>query len=473
MATTDNFSDYLTALGNSFRYATGTELPINAQDMLTLPISLGESYKDLISVIEGNFEGKNIDVPMGVTKIKSSCYNASKITNVGTITIPEGVTHLGNGSFGYLKYEKLYLPSTIVRIENSFSYNSNDDSGEVYSKMNIYDWAKIDMQLDGGNPVGVKNYVKDFYFYNNTTHQYEKLEEVNLTEEIEEIRSLTFARFNVKKIIINESTKLKTYEGGASKTVEEIFLPSTLQNFYIGFSNLEALKKFEYGGEYKGLFDININVSNASFFNTTLEDKLYCNGKKIDMTTNINVPEGVTILKKYCLANWPSLTDTIILPSTLESIENYALHSYTSKDGTLIFNSTIPPTISSSSYFITTNNVKRMFVPKGCGDVYKNATNYTKFASIIYEKIDIALNIDNSLLNNENILYSVDGGEKQQFISANLSLQNKGTLTIYNTSSDTIKLGSTNGGSEIGTSGPNTTITYKFTADTTIYITKA
>ena len=132
----------------------------------------------------------------------------------------------------------------------------------------------------------------------------------------------------------------------------------------------------------------------------------------------------------------------------------------------------MPPTIVDSTWF-KTNYLNKIVVPKGRLSNYQSATNLSSYASYMIEATTNEINVDSSLINNANILYSVDGGKKQQFTNANFTLENIGTLTIHNNSTDTINLGTTSGGTDIGTSGSNTAITYTFTNDGAIYITKA
>lgn len=44
---------------------------------------------------------------------------------------------------------------------------------------------------------------------------------------------------------------------------------------------------------------------------------------------------------------------------------------------------TTPPTIDSNIFY--TNKLNKIIVPVGCGDTYKNATNWSKFADYIEE----------------------------------------------------------------------------------------
>jgi hypothetical protein len=219
---------------------------------------------------------------------------------------------------------------------------------------------------------------------------------------------------------------------------------------------------------------LKLTFSNQGIFASP--SKIYLNNELIE---KIVIPTGVISIPSKAFYYYNITFDNIIISETVANIEAMAFYGSTSSWTTpapimttiIRLLGTTPPTIQSNSF--ADSAVIKYIVPASALETYKTATNWSTRASKIYADVNASLNIDSTLLNNENIFYSIDGGEKQQFTSASLSLENIGTLTIHNTSTDTINLGTTNGGTEIGTSGANTTITYTFTADTTIYITKA
>lgn len=122
--------------------------------------------------------------------------------------------------------------------------------------------------------------------------------------------------------------------------------------------------------------------------------------------TSIVIPDSVTVIGNYSLQNCLYLRDVTIgnsvtdigasafqscskllsltIPSSTTYIYYNALHigSSTNK-ATITFLSTTPPTIQ---YNTIGNNVEKIIVPKGCGDVYKSATNFSAKADIIEEE---------------------------------------------------------------------------------------
>lgn len=95
--------------------------------------------------------------------------------------------------------------------------------------------------------------------------------------------------------------------------------------------------------------------------------------------TSVNMPNVVTI-EGHAFMSCGNL-NSLTIPSTCTSIGDQAL------DGNLnrvyIFEGTTPPTITAST-FSSTDNTK-IIVPKGCGEAYKTATNWSSFADKIEE----------------------------------------------------------------------------------------
>ena len=187
---------------------------------------------------------------------------------------------------------------------------------------------------------------------------------------------------------------------------------------------------------------------------------------------SINFPEGLTTIGQEVFKNTYFKNTVIELPSTITSIDRGAFDCNTK--ATYIVKATTPPTIGSDTF--NTSRINKIYVPKSENqtilNAYKTATNWSKFANYIYEPNTITFNIASTLLNNENVLYSIDGGTEQQFTQASFTGENLSTLTVTSNSANVVvKVGTTQGGSEIGTVA-NATTTFTFESDTTIYITQ-
>lgn len=75
---------------------------------------------------------------------------------------------------------------------------------------------------------------------------------------------------------------------------------------------------------------------------------------------------------------------SLTIPSTCTMIGSRALQcGETTNKCTFIFEGTTPPAITTNTIFANLTN--KIIVPKGCGEAYKTATNWSKFANYIEE----------------------------------------------------------------------------------------
>lgn len=74
---------------------------------------------------------------------------------------------------------------------------------------------------------------------------------------------------------------------------------------------------------------------------------------------------------------------TVVLPSTLQSITSRAVFADANNLQYIKVLATIPPTLAGT--FTVVNNTFLIYVPYGCGNAYKTATNWSSYASRIFE----------------------------------------------------------------------------------------
>ena len=98
----------------------------------------------------------------------------------------------------------------------------------------------------------------------------------------------------------------------------------------------------------------------------------------------IIIPDGITQIKQYTFGECYGMS-TLIIPSSVTSIANYAFYRcYSTME--YHFLSTTPPTLAHTDAFYRTTNFCKIYVPVGCGNAYKNATNWSTYASQIQEE---------------------------------------------------------------------------------------
>lgn len=99
--------------------------------------------------------------------------------------------------------------------------------------------------------------------------------------------------------------------------------------------------------------------------------------------TSIEIPNSITSMGNSVFNACSSLTN-VTIPSSVTSIGANALYiGSTSNKATITFLSTTPPSIQSNTFDIT--RLQNIIVPKGYGDIYKAATNWSIFADYIIE----------------------------------------------------------------------------------------
>ena len=104
----------------------------------------------------------------------------------------------------------------------------------------------------------------------------------------------------------------------------------------------------------------------------------YCNKLK-----SVIIGNSVTSIGNSAFYECSSLT-SVTIPNSVTSIKAYALQigSNTTK-ATIRFLGTTPPTITTATF--NKNYLNQIIVPKGYGDTYKSATNWSHFADLIVE----------------------------------------------------------------------------------------
>lgn len=97
---------------------------------------------------------------------------------------------------------------------------------------------------------------------------------------------------------------------------------------------------------------------------------------------SINIPGGITSIKSYTFTDCSSLT-SIIIPANVETI-GYAAFGRCTSLTTIRLYRVEPPSISNTS-FSSTTALESIIVPKGSGEAYKLAPNWSSYSSKIEE----------------------------------------------------------------------------------------
>lgn len=490
--------------------ATGSKIKANEIAEVINEIPSNDELKEIIKkTLEGSTSSLNVGfrpyIPEGTTKIAYNAFlgagssgDSVNATNFFLMPdIPDTVTYIGDSAFeklGYdyasqLEWQRVPLPNhrTKIKFNQNIKINQkafqnaylNVDTLTIPANATIANYC-----FSGAKGIGTLVFEEGF-----TT--------------IRSMQAFSSVKGNyVPNGSMYEVENVNMVFPSSMTVIEPLSIDGTKNNVYLpSLTWLCSVKSGNFSPNYSG-YTKGLTTANAVYFGNVLAPKklviseenigadktIGCGFAGTTYFEEIVIPKNVEILSETFAGSQtiPTITfeegsklkmllnsafvfskkGTLNLPSSLESIGNAVFRS---NSLVIILNSSTPPTCESTSFSSFSGKV---YVPKGSSETYKSATNWSTIASKIFENNNITFNVDSALLNNENALYSIDGGSPQQFTQTTFEGVNLSSFTV--TSKDAklkILVGTTQGGSDIGTVANATTV-FTFTSDTTIYITK-
>lgn len=397
-------------------------------------------------------------------------------TGGNSITIPYGVTKIGYNALWtedstynkYVLYNHYYLPSTITSIAaHSMSFYYDNEKSRIYFGGTLEQWASIPKgQYDNSTYNSTfANSTYTYYLYlneqlvneitlsNQTLSMYSfshiKLNKVHITKEVKQIGIGLFKNSDIQEITFDNECEFETIPFHAFSSIKNL---KTL-----------SLPKFKTMGEAAFISCSALEEVNLKEGVTNISQNGFLGCSKLK---KIILPQSITHIYSQAF-NGCSVLNEIVIPKNIVQIYPNAFSFYMK---TITIENPVPCTISTSSF--STPNGFKIYVPRGTSETYKSATNWSKYASYIYEKYNVVTNIPTALVNNETITYSIDGGKTyQMFTNGVLTTTDVSTIKIKSTdSTQTILIGTTQGGNDVGTIA-NSELTFSFSGDTTIYLT--
>ena len=282
------------------------ELLINSQDMEEIKVaqSMGIQVNPYI-IIDG--------------ELKSDGANLALMDSTGTLTIPDGVTKIGNGAFANLSGLKtIIIPGTVKEIgTNAFTNNADLTRVVLQEGIEIIGNAAF-KECDNLTTIDLPESLNSIG--GSAFEGCNKLDNVIIPSQITRISGYTFYGCGkLKNITLPEN--LETIASGAfldCKSLESIYIPkkvNTISNDTFSLctklTNIEIAEentKYSYSQESGMLVDLENN--NILFISSTLLNNI----------TSFSIPEGITNFN-IGISSYPNIT-TLIIPKSLEKITN-------------------------------------------------------------------------------------------------------------------------------------------------------
>lgn len=173
------------------------------------------------------------------------------------------------------------------------------------------------------------------------------------------------------------------------ENLKKVELPNSVVRIYdYAFSTCPALTDMVIPDSVKSIYEYafsycnNITTIIIPDSVTTMDSSVFYACKSL---SKVKLPNAITVLSWQLFYGCSNLID-ITIPNSVITIANYALNIGTSTNkGTITMLSTTPPSIE--SYTFNKSNLNKIIVPKGSGDTYKAATNWSAFADYIEEAV--------------------------------------------------------------------------------------
>ena len=202
------------------------------------------------------------------------------------------------------------------------------------------------------------------------------------------IRTYAFYYSSLTSIFIPDSvTSIGSYAFSSCSSLTSVTIGSGVTSIgSYAFSSCSSLTSVTIGS---GVTSIGSSAFSgcSSLTSITIPDSVTSIGNwafyNCSSLTSISIPEGVTSIGNYVFYNCTSLTSITIL-SNVTVIGSYALQiGSTTNKATITMLPTTPPNIQSNTFNAFFLN--KIIVPKGYGETYKTATNWSNFADYIEE----------------------------------------------------------------------------------------
>ena len=284
------------------------ELLINSQDIEEIKIAQSMGIKVNPYVIENG-------------ELKSDGANLALMDKNGSLTIPEGVTVIGEGAFADLSGLKtIIIPGTVKEIKGN-AFRNNVDLENVIMKertktIGSYAFQNCNKLRNVELPESLENIgAGAFYICSN-------LQEIKIPDKVTVINNLTFANCtSLTKVELSNNIYTIGDRSFYNCNLTEITLPKNLKvlndDVFGRNTNLTTIKIPEENHNFEFEQDGGMLIQN----NSENQEKsiVFITDSAIKESDTLDIPEGITDIKLYLQTAYN--IKTVNIPSTLKSIE--------------------------------------------------------------------------------------------------------------------------------------------------------
>ena len=314
---------------------------VNINRYLLLHVELGKNITSITKyAFYFNTRLETITIPTGITQFGERAFNANYFLK--SITMPPTVTSIGSSCF-----------STCTMIKAAAISNSVSSIGENGFR-NCYYLPHIIIP-EAVTTIETSLFYGDYALYS-----------VTIPNTITTIKEASFYQcYNIQSLNIRDDI---VYQGA--------------HHFQHCFKNTSVVVSKTNTIVSNSMFASNISNKEINIPNNvvTIDNSAFSSNLSV---SSVTIPEGVKNINTQSFSGCYSLTH-VVVPSTAISIGAKAFNNCNLLLSFKIY-ATTPPTLGNIDAFTGTSTDLIIYVPYGCGDAYKAATNWSSFASQIVE----------------------------------------------------------------------------------------
>lgn len=326
----------LMQIANGFRASRGIRKNLDGEALVELANQIVESK--LPQVIDRTITEITAEDLAEITEIGG--YGFACCFNLKSVTIPDNVTRIGDDAF--------YACTSLKN---------------VYYNGDIASWCNIIFVSAMSNPA---SYARKLYIKKPGMNEYELLTNLVIPDSVTEIEDYAFYNcYSLTSIMIpNTITSIGRSAFASCIELTSVTIPNSVRSIGIdAFSGCDSLTSLTIGNGVT-------SIGNSAF-------------NRCGELRSVIISNSVEEIGGYAFSGCSNLR-SITIGNSVKSIKSYALCIGSSANkATITLLGTKPPSIATDTF--VEGFLKKIIVPKGCGEAYKTATNWANFADFIEE----------------------------------------------------------------------------------------